>query len=103
MKKWQHLGKKEQLENQGTFNKEFVIPGIQQIKGEISSIRGSIERDKELDESNRAAKEAKQLIAAATENPDTTPDKQKRASLLDFSESEQRNSGNPPIAISQRC
>ncbi|MBO1000848.1 MerR family transcriptional regulator [Bacillus sp. SD075] len=61
---------KEQLDNQETFNKEFVIPGIQQIKGEVSSIRGSIERDKELDESNRAAKEAKQLIAAANENPD---------------------------------
>jgi DNA-binding transcriptional MerR regulator len=61
---------KEQLNNQETFNKEFVIPGIQQIKGEVSSIRGSIERDKELDESNRAAKEAKQLIAAANENPD---------------------------------
>ncbi|MGW6066943.1 hypothetical protein ACWFM6_18955, partial [Bacillus altitudinis] len=69
---------KEQLDNQETFNKEFVIPSIQQIKGEVSSIRGSIERDKELDESNRAAKEAKQLIAAANENPDTNPDKQKK-------------------------
>ncbi|MGE7119523.1 hypothetical protein ACQKIC_04875 [Peribacillus sp. NPDC046944] len=69
---------KEQLDNQETFNKEFVIPGIQQIKGEVSSIRGSIERDKELDESNRAAKEAKQLIAAANENPDTNLDKQKK-------------------------
>lgn len=69
---------KEQLDNQETFNKEFVIPGIQQIKGEVSSIRGSIERDKELDESNRVAKEAKQLIAAANENPDTNLDKQKK-------------------------
>lgn len=69
---------KEQLDNQETINKEFVIPGIQQIKGEVSSIRGSIECDKELDESNRAEKEAKQLIAAANENPDTNLDKQKK-------------------------
>ncbi|MEC0275456.1 hypothetical protein [Peribacillus frigoritolerans] len=69
---------KEQLDSQETFNKEFVIPSILQIKGEVSSIRGSIERDKELDESNRAAKEVKQLIAAAYENPDTNPDKQKK-------------------------
>ncbi|MFJ7680432.1 MerR family transcriptional regulator [Peribacillus sp. NPDC097198] len=61
---------KEQLDNQETFNKEFVIPGMQQLKEGVTSIRGSIERDKELDQANQAAKEAKRLIAASNENPD---------------------------------
>lgn len=62
---------KTHLENQENFNKALVEQ-LQKFE------RGSVERDDQLTKAIKEAKEQKKLIAAANENPDTNPDKQKK-------------------------
>lgn len=62
---------KTHLENQENFNKALVEQ-LQKFE------RGSVERDDQLTKAIKEAKEQKNLIAAANENPDTNPGKQKK-------------------------
>ncbi|WP_298469890.1 MerR family transcriptional regulator [uncultured Psychrobacillus sp.] len=62
---------KTHLENQENFNKA-LLEQLQKFE------RGSVERDDQLTKAIKEAQEQKKLIAAANENPDTNPDKQKK-------------------------
>ncbi|MCP1495287.1 hypothetical protein J2Y73_005453 [Peribacillus frigoritolerans] len=62
-------------------NRKTKSPGV--IQGFLCVAmgfeRGSVERDDQLTKAIKEVKEQKKLIAAANENPDTNPDKQKKA------------------------